>query len=214
MYCQNCGELIEDQSKFCPKCGSSQGNAVQPSPTPVPARHSIHCPKCSAEGLQNSVENDLSVSTKTKGGFSGGNACVGLALLGPLGLLCGGCGKSKTTTNISNKPRSFWVCNKCGHKFRQIGDLENEINVELPKEMQSIIIRAIFMPIVLLPLIIMLIIAGYLRSTEGIFLVAAGVITLAFSTLVLIGKYKQIQNTIAVRTEELKQLKIDMGYED
>ncbi len=41
MYCENCGALIPEDSKFCPECG----NVIQPAPEPA----SPHCPNCGAE---------------------------------------------------------------------------------------------------------------------------------------------------------------------
>lgn len=55
------------------------------------------CPKCRF-GLMNAVG-------ERKGGFSGGKAVLGAALVGPLGLAAGALGKKKTT----------YQCNKCGY---------------------------------------------------------------------------------------------------
>jgi len=30
MFCNNCGTKLDDGQKFCPTCGATQGDAVQP----------------------------------------------------------------------------------------------------------------------------------------------------------------------------------------
>jgi predicted RNA-binding Zn-ribbon protein involved in translation (DUF1610 family) len=65
------------------------------------------CPKC---GVNNST---IINETTTKGkDFSGGKGCLGGVLFGPLGILCGACGKGKQMKN-----KQFFVCNNCGHKW-------------------------------------------------------------------------------------------------
>ena len=67
----------------------------------------ILCPKCGGQNCTPVVE------TSTAGkDFSVGKGCCGLALLGPLGLLCGACGKGKQTTSTT-----YWMCSNCGNKF-------------------------------------------------------------------------------------------------
>jgi len=55
------------------------------------------CPKCGMGYLQ-------AVGERT-GGFSGGKAVIGAALIGPVGLAAGALGRKKTT----------YVCNRCGY---------------------------------------------------------------------------------------------------
>ena len=63
------------------------------------------CPKCSSENVQVHYETE-------KKGFSGGQGCCGWLIFGPIGLLCGLCGKDKVTSE-----EKYWVCNNCGAKF-------------------------------------------------------------------------------------------------
>lgn len=65
----------------------------------------MRCPKCKSENVQVHYEVE-------KQGFSGGKGCCGWILLGPIGLLCGLCGKSKVKSE-----EKYWVCNNCGAKF-------------------------------------------------------------------------------------------------
>lgn len=65
------------------------------------------CPKC---GVNNST---IINETTTKGkNFSGGKGCLGWLFFGPLGILCGACGKGKQIKN-----QQFFICNNCGHKW-------------------------------------------------------------------------------------------------
>ena len=67
------------------------------------------CPRCGSHEVTPISE----VSTKGKD-FNAGNACCGLLLLGPLGLLCGATGKGKQTTTTV-----YWICKVCGNKFKK-----------------------------------------------------------------------------------------------
>lgn len=67
----------------------------------------VKCPKCNSSNLQYASE------TKTSGGGYGfGSGCCGAILLGPIGLLCGMCGRS-----VSSETKTYWVCKNCGNKF-------------------------------------------------------------------------------------------------
>lgn len=68
----------------------------------------MKCPKC--ESINCQIINE--VHTKGKD-FSAGKGCLGALIFGPLGLLCGACGKGKETTNTN-----YWVCNSCGNKWK------------------------------------------------------------------------------------------------
>lgn len=75
-----------------------------------------YCPSCGSQDLSPISESEVTVSG---GGYGFGSGCCGWILLGPIGLLCGFCGrgvKSKSTT------RKYWFCKSCGHKFRDIED--------------------------------------------------------------------------------------------
>ena len=80
------------------------------------------CPNCGNTNLQ--VVNEVNTST-SGGGYSAGKGCLGYLIFGPLGLLCGACG-SKQQTNTTNT--TYWVCSKCGHKFKSPQELRKELN--------------------------------------------------------------------------------------
>ena len=68
----------------------------------------MKCPKCGCDNCQVITE------TKTSGkDFSVGKGLCGGLLLGPLGLLCGACGKGKQVNSVN-----YWVCPNCGNKFK------------------------------------------------------------------------------------------------
>lgn len=68
----------------------------------------MRCPKCGNEQCQ------IITETHTSGkDFSVSQGCCGAILLGPIGILCGACGKGKQIKNVS-----YWVCSQCGNKFK------------------------------------------------------------------------------------------------
>ena len=68
----------------------------------------MKCPNCDSKNCQMINE----IQTKGKD-FSAGKGCLGAILLGPLGILCGACGKGKQVKNTN-----YWVCNDCGNKWK------------------------------------------------------------------------------------------------
>ena len=84
----------------------------------------ICCPQCGNKDYQVTTETTTTTNT-TGSGYSGGKGCLGYLMFGPLGLLCGSCGKSQSTTTTISK--SFLICSKCGKKFRNPNELEEEI---------------------------------------------------------------------------------------
>ncbi len=66
------------------------------------------CPNCGSENVQ--IINEVSTTGKD---FSAGKGCLGAICFGPIGILCGACGKGKQTQNAQ-----FWVCNNCGNKWK------------------------------------------------------------------------------------------------
>jgi uncharacterized OB-fold protein len=88
MFCKNCGNQIDDNTKFCPKCGNDCNTITssqnQSTPKPLP---SWRCTKC---GEINKRERQI----------------------------CIGCGERKTanSVNITNNSGTPWYCQKCGTK--------------------------------------------------------------------------------------------------
>lgn len=80
----------------------------EPQNTSSAPNEEIKCPKCGAVGC--TPQYKQSVSGGGYGCCSGG---LGALVLGPLGLLCGACGRSVKTKNTL-----VWICPKCGHEFQ------------------------------------------------------------------------------------------------
>ena len=68
----------------------------------------MQCPNCGNTNLQATTE-----TSSTGKDFSAGKGCCGAILMGPIGILCGACGKGKQTHN-----NQYWICNNCGNKWR------------------------------------------------------------------------------------------------
>ncbi len=78
------------------------------------------CPQCGNRDLQ--VTNEVNTTTSGSN-FSAGQGCLGYLLFGPLGILCGSCGKSQ---HVNTTNTTYWICPKCGEKFRNPDDLDAE----------------------------------------------------------------------------------------
>ena len=119
MYCKQCGKNNPDGNTFCTGCGKPL--FPKPDNTYAAATQSIVCPQCGNKNLTIVTETNTQTTGKN---FSAGQGCLGYLLLGPLGILCGSCGNSQKTTSTNT---TYWVCNKCGKKFKHFDDLEKEI---------------------------------------------------------------------------------------
>ena len=104
--CPNCNTNLPDGSAFCTSCGTKIGTAAPPQAPANPVQGGkLHCPNCKSHNLQVTTESSVTgaVSTHSRNGrFS--------------------------STHVSNNHQTFWVCNDCGTKFRNIQSLEEEIN--------------------------------------------------------------------------------------
>ena len=101
------------------------------------------CPRCGNENLQ--VTTQVDVKTQGKN-YSGGKGCLGFLMFGPLGLLCGSCGQKQTTSTTNT---DYFVCTKCGNKFRNPEDLRAEIE-KMEKAPAVFIVLAIIFAVILL----------------------------------------------------------------
>lgn len=123
MFCKHCGKSLSENQAFCDDCGTpTAGVSVTKVNPATPAHsHKFHCPHCGSEDLYPITSTEFTSST-SGGGYSAVKGCLGLFLLGPLGLLCGACG-SKMKTTVENSTKNYWTCRSCGKKFIDIEDL-------------------------------------------------------------------------------------------
>lgn len=161
----------------------------------------IHCPDCGGTNLQIITETTTSNST-TGGGYSGGKACLGVMLLGPLGLLCGSCGnKSKTTT--TNATTNYFVCKSCGKKFR----VPDEIRTVSEKMRESIHgLKTLMLALVAIAAVITVI---DVCITQGELLWVAGatwlsLISIGIAIVTTNSRAEQLKNEYAALIEKCK----------
>ena len=69
---------------------------------------SMFCPNCGSNNLQ-VIQEQFTTGSE----FSATQGCCGAILFGPIGILCGACGKGKQLTT-----NSYWLCINCGKKFK------------------------------------------------------------------------------------------------
>ena len=90
----------------------------------------MKCPFCGSEHVQY-------VSHTTRTNFGGLQACCGFLLMGPLGLLCGLCGQSESTSE-------YWVCHDCGNTFPTFmgtWKMQRENNKEESRKQQEALLQ-------------------------------------------------------------------------
>ena len=68
----------------------------------------MKCPKCNCENV--TIINEVTTEGKD---YSAKKGCCWFILLGPIGLLCGACGKGKQTINTQ-----YCICQECGEKWK------------------------------------------------------------------------------------------------
>lgn len=145
MFCNKCGRELADGSAFCSGCGNriegggspnylkTTFDTQQSGYTPNNNVYSgggenagggtFHCPRCKSTNLD--IISSTEVNTSSKGGFSICKGFFGFLCLGPLGILCGAC--SKTKVNATVKTKTAWVCKNCAHRFKDELTLNKEI---------------------------------------------------------------------------------------
>lgn len=128
MFCKECGKEIFNNAEYCESC-REKVQTTNRIDNNEPTHRKRCCPKCKSRNLQIVTNTEYSSETKG-GGYSASKGCCGYILAGPIGLLCGACGnKSKTT--VTSKSTTVWTCLDCGNKFRDIVDIENDIQATL-----------------------------------------------------------------------------------
>jgi DNA-directed RNA polymerase subunit RPC12/RpoP len=106
------------------------------------AKH-ICCPQCGNTELQ--VLNETNVETTGKN-YSASKGCLGYLMFGPLGVLCGSCGKGQQTKTTNT---TYWTCPKCGKKFRTPEDIRKDKELN-KKTFIALAIVGVLMPLFVL----------------------------------------------------------------
>ena len=121
-FCQNCGKELNEGTHFCSNCGQAQTSIPATKPARTGATRHLHCPECKSHDISPIVETEVSSGTSFNHSFSRKN--------------------SVSTMQFNNTHRNYWMCHSCGHKFRNIQNLEEEI-----KAGQRLVKRCIFVMI-------------------------------------------------------------------
>ena len=80
----------------------------------------LRCQSCGGTNLHPITKTETKVSG---GGYGFLDGCCGYILLGPVGLLCGLCGKE---AEAKSKNETYWACGDCGYQFRDENELQKE----------------------------------------------------------------------------------------
>ncbi len=144
MYCSYCGKQLADDGAFCSGCGNrvdggspnsfmttdnaqqitSNQQAYMPNNNMYGGSSgAFHCPRCKSTNLE--TISSTEVRSSSKGGFSIGKGCLGYLCLGPFGILCGACSKTKVNTSVRSK--TAWVCKNCSHRFKDLDAINQEL---------------------------------------------------------------------------------------
>lgn len=140
MKCVRCNTDNPEGAKFCHKCGHKLSGTEPPKVTVDDVKKGFSeaassaasfakecqnelrtfleaesvdqndtiCPFCHSTGCQPMQKNSASIK---QSGYSFGNGCCGMCLLGPFGLLCGLCGMG---SKVDIKNETWWTCLNCG----------------------------------------------------------------------------------------------------
>jgi hypothetical protein len=98
MFCQNCGQQITDDTRFCPNCGSPAGAVQNPVPSPAqPVIQQTYQPTYPQPNPQQAI-----VRKKSKGWLVG--LMIGLVVIAVLviALIAGGGSCSVTTARLTD----------------------------------------------------------------------------------------------------------------
>lgn len=108
---------------------SAQQSSAEPVSQTIPSTNGgwedpkkLRCPKCKSERLISTTDTIVNDNSK---GYGGGLGCLGFLLMGPLGLLCGLCGKKR---DISVENLHYFICQDCGHEFLAHDDAVRMLN--------------------------------------------------------------------------------------
>lgn len=124
-FCRHCGTEIQNSTLFCPNCGQSQQQSSIPARQPLSTGSKrLHCPNCRSNSISPVVETEISGGMSMNHSFSRKN--------------------SVSAISLNNTHRNYWMCSDCGHKFRNLQNLEEEL-AALHKAVRSAILGIILL---------------------------------------------------------------------
>ncbi len=107
MFCKMCGAEVVEGQRFCDKCGAQIDVSVQPRENSVQQNTgalAMHCPRCGKTNLQVQSNNRI-LSSMTTARRVGKKHAVG-------------------STAYNSIAETYWFCNSCGMKFRDLDELQ------------------------------------------------------------------------------------------
>lgn len=107
MFCKMCGAEVVEGQRFCDKCGAQIDVSVQPRESSVKQNTgelAMHCPRCGKTNLQVQSNNRI-ISSMTTARRVGKKHAVG-------------------NTAYNSIAETYWFCNNCGMKFRDLDELQ------------------------------------------------------------------------------------------
>lgn len=174
MYCRNCGKEIYGTKEYCDTClaeinggaGNSSQNNQQTTQPEFKENNTKQkkkcCPRCKSHNLQ--VLSNTSYESKfSSKSYGAGKGCCGYILFGPIGILCGLCGANSKHT-VKSSTSTIWVCLDCGEKFRDVADIDKDIQKHKKNRIQLPIILSIPTMMLLIPTIGMIMDRGLSAS--------------------------------------------------
>lgn len=126
-YCGNCGGELADGAEFCPNCGQNSAPIRRQSTS---GRKRLHCPGCGSFALNPFVETDIRERMAR-------NRLAGRRT---------GAGEMRLNSTL----RNYWICDRCGRKFRSLRDLEGELGYLLKALKQLWIMLIVFGVLIIL----------------------------------------------------------------
>lgn len=106
--CRDFDQLIDCLSMIPHLNSKNQGESLAQDEG-TSSVNQLRCPNCHSTNITPITETNSSGKD-----FYAGKGCCGFALLGPIGILCGACGKGKQVTSST-----YWMCSRCGNKFQR-----------------------------------------------------------------------------------------------
>lgn len=135
IFTERCSAFFKAVTEFVMKWGEiifKEGKKIkewireQVNTEPI-KRSDSRCPFCDGENTIPIVKNEVTEKSK---GYSYGQGCCGICLLGPFGLLCGLCGSE---SEIESKSITWWSCKNCGKQHLAQNDAKEMLDMLFDK---------------------------------------------------------------------------------